>query len=124
MAIASTQPDSAKVATVSRRSAASAVSGSSQSRYQGTSHAEHSRIARVAQPAIRIGSAPRHVRHRVHAATARNANANSARTGSRWTPSSSATLYGSDSFDERPWLELNKENDSKTSVPKPISPSS
>src|SRR4051794_4582705 len=105
---------------VRRRSKASAASGSSHSRYQGTSHAEQSRIAKVAQPAMRIGSAPRHVRQSVHAATARNATANSARTGSRSTPRRDATLYGSDSFDDRPWFELRSENDSNTSVPKPI----
>src|SRR3954453_5942721 len=121
--MASTQPDSTSVAIVSRRSAASAASGRSHSRYHGTSHAEQSRIASVAHPAMRIGSAPRQVRHSVQAATTRNARANSARTGSRSTPSSSATLYGSDSFEERPWFELSSENDSKTSVPNPISPS-
>src|SRR4051794_4334941 len=122
--MASTQAESTSVAIVRRRSNASAASGSSQSRYHGTSHAEHSRMASVAQPAIRIGSAPRHVRHSVHAATTRNATANRARTGSRSTPRSWATLYGTDSFDERPWFELSRENDWNTFVPKPISPSS
>src|SRR3954452_22626970 len=121
--MASTQPDSSSVATVRRRSNASAVSGSSQSRYHGTSHAEQSRIASVAQPAIRIGSAPRQVRHSVQAATTRNASANSARTGSRSTPRSEATLYGSDSLEDRPWFELSSENDSNTSLPNPIRPS-
>src|SRR5947207_1778941 len=70
--MASTQPDNTKVAIVRYRSAASAASGSSHSRYQGTSQADVSRIANVAQPAMRIGSAPRHVRHSVQPATPAN----------------------------------------------------
>src|SRR3954468_16760223 len=121
--IARTQPDRIMVAAVRRLSAASAASGRSQSRYHGTSQALHSRIAKVAQPAMRIGSLPRHVRHSVQPATAANASANTARTASRLTDRSSAVLYGRLKRDDRPWFDDSSENALNTSVPKPSSPS-
>ncbi len=63
-AITSIQAHSARVATISLRSSARAASGSSQRMYQGTSHAEATSSASVAQPAMRTGSAPRQVRSR------------------------------------------------------------
>lgn len=74
-AIASIQAQRTMVAGRSLRSEASTASGRSHIAYQGTSQADATSSARVAHPAVVIGSAPRHARTRSHPATAANATA-------------------------------------------------